>query len=441
MAYAWITFAQLRAVLAQRLADTGNQFWADAELGAYIWEALRTWNAFTAIWTADFAFTAPLTNGQIWYSVPALTGSPRARTVTDTSIYTMMEYHLLEPATGGTWTGSPQFSISDLAGALQRRRDEILQATGVNLTNGPLATTPGIRRTILPDTTLEVRRARWIPTIGTPNTLRRSDALAFEYFEPNYLQTNGTPEEYNVMSDPPLSFDVDVAPNTAGSYDLVTLQSGVVLAPPTATVLELPDDWCWLAKWAALSDLLGRDSEATDLPRADYCRKRYDSSLKLMQMLPWLFWGSVNNVPVDTASVYEMDSFAVEWDSTGSPYPAIVTAGVDFMAVAPVPPTTATPVGVGMMLVGNAPVPVLDGEFVQVSRDQVDVILDYAQHIAAFKMGGAEFLSTKPLYDNFITAAAATNSRIGELGIFRDLMLEEGQRQDENQPRYKEAMK
>jgi hypothetical protein len=435
LSYSWLTYAQMRSALAQRLADPTNKFWADTENGAYIQEALQTFNAFTGIWQVDFVFS---TANQVWYSLPFLAGTPRPRLILDSQLYSQIEYHLLEPASGQVWTGTSQFTIQDLSAALQKRQDEVLQLTGCNLANLPLNTTPGTRRTPLPTNVLEVRRARWVPTIGEVATLWRNDSLGMSYFEPLYRQTVAPPTEYNVHDGPPLSFNVDKAPNTPGLYDLIVLQSGALFNPPAANVMSLPTDWCWLAKWGALSDLLGRDSEATDRLRAQYCLQRYREGLDLMQQSPWILYGSIDNVPVDTASVYEMDSFAVEWDSNPKSYPAIVTAGVDLMAVSPVPSTTT---GVGLTVVGNMQLPVLDTDFIQLGEDQYAGVLDYAQHIASFKMGGQEFVDTADLYKNFLALCMQTNSRIEELGIFHDLMFQQGLRQDENQARFKEPVK
>jgi hypothetical protein len=128
-----------------------------------------------------------------------------------------------------------------------------------------------------------------------------------------------------------------------------------------------------------------------------------------------------------------MDSFSAEWDSDPKSYPVIVCAGIDLVARTPI--TSATN-GVGLTVVGNAPLPVLDTDFVQVPQDIADAILDYAQHVASFKMGGSEFTDTAPLYNNFIQAASETNNRISNLGIFHDLQFEQGLRQDENQERF-----
>jgi hypothetical protein len=258
------------------------------------------------------------------------------------------------------------------------------------------------------------------------------------YFEPLYRQTVAPPTEYNVHDGPPLSFNVDKAPNTPGLYDLIVLQSGALFNPPAANVMSLPADWCWLAKWGALSDLLGRDSEATDRLRAQYCLQRYREGLDLMQQSPWILYGSIDNVPVDTDSVYQMDSFSPEWDSNPKSYPAIVTAGIDLMAVSPIPTSTT---GVGITVVGNMPLPIADSDFVQLGEDQYAGVLDYSQHLASFKMGGQEFVDTADLYKNFLALCMQTNSRIEELGIFHDLMFQQGLRQDENQARFKEPVK
>ena len=433
--FAWVTFLQARQALAARLADSGNVFWSDVECGVYIREALRTWNALTEYWNTDYAFQA--NSAQTWYDLSLPVASPRRRTVTDSDIYTTIEYHLLEPPTGGTWTGTSQFNISDLQGALQRRRDELIQVSGCNIKQLPtLPTTPNTRRIYFPDSTLEPRRTRFLPdsAYGGPVTLSREDTVAFDAFNEQHLQQWIFPTAWSVITGPPLAMDVDDAPNVPGGYDVLSLQAGPIFNPPAATIVGVPDDWSWLAKWGALGDLLSRDSEATDRPRADYCIKRYLMGLEVMKASNWLVSGTIDGVPVDTPSVREMDAWEPEWQNNATAWPSLVQAGMDFLAPCP----TAAPsqiIGVSLIVVGNAPCPILDNDFVQVSRDVYDVILDYAQVLASFKMGGAEFFDTKSLEKNFFDFAAATNKRLWKMGLFADYVHDEGKRQDREQPR------
>src|SRR6516165_5898452 len=120
--YQWLTYLDARNQLSQRLYDTAKSWTTDAELGIYIQQALRLFNCLTSWWKTDYTFNP----WSVWNSFGLLADSPRKRTVTDIDCYTIMEYLLLEPPTGGTWTGTPQFDISNLSEALQKRRDEVI---------------------------------------------------------------------------------------------------------------------------------------------------------------------------------------------------------------------------------------------------------------------------------------------------------------------------
>jgi hypothetical protein len=428
--YTWLTLDQAVAALQGRLANT--QFWTYPECTVYLQESLRYWNVLTETWKADFTFNA--TAGQTWYSTGTMADSPRLQTVTDSYIYTCMQYGLLEPPTGAAaWTGTPQFSLAELQYTLQRRRDEVFQSSGCN--RGVLAgipSTPNVRRAFLPDTVLEPVRTRFVPAsgYGSPITLTREDNQAFDYFEPDYLQDDSLPSSWGVVAEPPLAFDVDTGPNVPGTYEVLTLNSGPIFAPPVPTLLGVPDDFSWLPKWGALADLLGRESEATDRPRAAYCLDRFVKGLKLMNASAWLLNANINGIPADTPSLSEQDQFDPEWQNDPSVLPAIVNAGIDFIGVCPV-----ADCGVGMTLLGNAPVPVNGGDFIQCSREVFDVILSYAQRLAVFKQGGAAFDATAELEQDFNRAALSTNARLADLGIFSDVLANQGKRQLVEVPR------
>lgn len=433
------SWVQFRQQLASRLNDPNNKFWTDQENAFYLTEALQMWNSLTAVWLADFPFQTQ--NGVVWYSVPGLSGSPRVYTVTDAYAFTLMEYHLLEPPTGETWTGTPQFNISMLQNALQRRRDETIQIGNCNIAQlNPISTSPNQRRTVLPQNVMEVRRIRYVPATGsglTPSTLWPEDGMSFQQFSPTYLQTIGRPQSYAIVSAPPLAFDVNAAAQVPGTYDVLGLLQGPQFGLAADTLLSVPDDFSWVPKWGALGDLLGGESEATDPLRASYCQNRYNDGLKLISAQQWMVLGQLNGVATDAISLTEMDTFYPEWDSSSVAPPSIIMPGVDFVGISP--PPGSSPVGVVLTLVQNAPIPANDAAAVQASPDVLDVLLDYAQHVAAFKQGGAEFTDTYPLLKNFVTAATKTNARLNEMGIFSDVLKEQSQRQTEMQPRFAES--
>jgi hypothetical protein len=426
--YSWLSLNTALAQLAQRLNDPSFVFWNQAELIFYIQQSLRMFNVLTFQNKTSFVYNSP----NLWNSLGLLAGSPRARTLTDVYCYTQMQAMLLEPMSGGTWTGTTQFNISDLSQALQTRRDEMLQVSNANQSlMASIATTPNTRRTFLPDTVIDVARARWIPKSGSPVTLYRDDTVALEFYEsPLYQISPGTPQTYQMSSEPPLSFDVDIPPSQPGTYEAIVLQSGTAFDPPTPTLLGIPDDFAWVLIWGALADLLGRESEATDRQRSAYCLKRYQDGLTLLLKTPWIMLGSVNGIACTVDSIFSSDRYMPEWDSTPATFgPAIITGGIDFIAA----PTNA---GIGLTVLGNMPVPVLGNDFLQVSRSDFDIILDLSQSLASFKMAGSEWEAALELEKRAVQACSAENSRLRSLGAFSDILVQRGQAQERDLNRY-----
>ena len=67
MPYTFLTFGQAKTRLAQRLYDASKKFFADAELGVYIKEALQTFNALANFNRAEFVF--PSQQNVSWYDL------------------------------------------------------------------------------------------------------------------------------------------------------------------------------------------------------------------------------------------------------------------------------------------------------------------------------------------------------------------------------------
>src|SRR5271157_5528479 len=90
-----------------RLGDPNMTFFQHDEIYLYLLEGLRVFNALTGFWKEEFAFTVtpPFTGN--WFAANGA-GSPRQQTLTDTDVYNLIEYHLIEPVTGENWTGTNQ---------------------------------------------------------------------------------------------------------------------------------------------------------------------------------------------------------------------------------------------------------------------------------------------------------------------------------------------
>lgn len=435
------TLGDADAALAARLYDTSGQFWPQSERFACIRETLRTWNALTGYWRADFTF--PANAASPWYDLTQVANTLRPLTVTDAELLLRMEQDLLEPATSAyplLWAGSAQFAIADLLGALGRRRDDLLGLTGCAITRSVVAAAPG--RIQLPSTTAELRRVAFLPDANlgaVPSVVWQDDLWSLNAYAPGWTTDDpGIPDSYRQSTTPPRSFEVKPQPGIPASYELLTIDNGADLTTAAATVLGVPDDWTWVIKWGALADLLSRESNAKDTVRAKYCEVRYRQGIALLTAAPALLGMRINNVPMRVDGVASADRYRTSWqgEDAGTPEVALV-AGLNLVAMCPEPDDANTTFTA--TVVRNAPLPTVVGDCVTLPRDLFDVMLDYAQHLASFKMGGAEFLATLPLLERFMQAASYYNSKLAEQGEYMKTLYALSGRDAALLPRYSEA--
>jgi len=430
-------------------------FWTSAELALYLNEALQTWNALTAYWRGDFLFNSE--PGVTWYDLTdpvAMPNTLRQMTSTYTAMFTAIQYHLLEPPVGSNpWTGSLQFTTDDFVNAGFRRTDELLSVTGCTQSR---ITVPAVAGPItLPDLVSDIRRIAYLPAafqaggygvgaygagpygysaynLSPASVLWPEDTWAEQAFNNRYtLAPAGTPLAYLQSTQQPITFQTDVPPGGAGIYELLVMQTGI-LPNTSPRVIGIPNDWVHVLKWGVLADLLSRESLAKDIPRAAYCEQRYRLGLAAMLQAPALLAMRIGNVPLQIDSVRSADLYNTSWQAQPQQKPqTALHAGLNLVALSPTPglvhSMTAT-------VVENAPLPVNPGDPVQVAREDYDVILDYAQHLAAFKQGGDEFARTMPLMQRFLKQAALYNGKLAELGEYTSMLLDQSQRERDTNP-------
>lgn len=418
--YQHTTWGQLKAAFALRLTDPTNIYWTDGELGLYLAEALRTWNVMTGFWRDTATLNTVVS--QPFYDLTTLVDgdgvSILSYTVKDQDLVTYIQYHFLEPATGSSWTGSEQFTITDLSNALRKRRDQILADTGCVVTRTTGIVLPAnVASLFLSDQIIAIRRLTFIDAIGgVSHPLFPTDILSQRNYDAANLYTPGDVYSYSSASARPTEIILVPPSSQPGTLDLVAVQTGAVLNPAAGVLLGIPDDYVWAIKWGAMADLLAKDGPARDPIRSAYCERRYQLGVELIKVAPVVVNAEINGVPLDTDSLTNMDAYQQDWQTTLG-VPDSMAAIRTLVAVAPAPDAIYS---ISFDVVCKAPVPagILaqnvtdDALFVQVGREQLDAILDYAEHLAAFKMGGEEFRATIKGAENFFNAALAYNERL-----------------------------
>jgi hypothetical protein len=150
----------------------------------------------------------------------------------------------------------------------------------------------------------------------------------------------------------------------------------------------------------------------------------------MMRRSNWFVQGFINGVVADTPSLETKDRWQIGWQEDTGQIPSIVTDGIDQFNVTP-----CAAVSVAMTVIQNAPFLDSTDTFVQIARDDWDAVLDYVQHIGAFKQGGSDFTDTLPLFDEFLQYCQRKNRRQITYGPYADVLNSAGQKQDIESPR------
>lgn len=414
MTYSHTTFAQTKTALANRLSDTGNVYWVDtagnSEIGSYIIEALRTWGLATNYWrnTGVIATTA----NTAFYDITTLTDGNGvallSRTVTDKDISKLIQYHLLEPSTGSTWTGSEQFTITDVAESLERRRDLLLSETGAVVTHATQVCPPNSGLVTFANTTMQLRRLAWTGGISAVTwPILPEDINSQRNYSTSLLNTQGIPLTYSTFSTQPLQALIAPPTNEPGTLDILSINAGTDL-DCSGIVLGVPDDMSWIVKWGALADMLGKEGPAQDLSRSYFCERRWRLGMELAKVSATVVNAAINGISLNPDAITNLDLYSPNWQ-TSTAAPVFVATLRNMAALSPCPDSVYSAT---FDVVCKAIVPTADADYIQVSKEHLQPIIDYAEHLAAFKCGGMEFRQTLRGAENFFNVALSYNQKL-----------------------------
>lgn len=438
MAYTQLTFAQLVTALSIRLGDPGKVFWIEAELESYLKEALRTWQAFSQFTALQDGFnTVANTRFYDTYAqIPAL-----QPTITDQDILQDIQRALQEPISATSWLGNTdQFSLAGVTAAIQKRRDKFFVETGMyqsfSEVTGP---TVGVSDIELNQATIDMRRAAY-KTGGMYTLLWPADTFMLTAGSQTWATVDGPPTDFTTFFGTPPTILLAPAPTAAtSSLNLITVNSGPDLAPASGpTVLGVPDDFCWIIKFGALADLLGQDGPGQDVDRATYCQSRWDDGLKLARITSFIRLGYSSGTPNFLSSMEELDSTDPDWMNEPAGPPESIALSGNILATQPIPDGVYA---LSFTIVPKFPMPSTTASFIQVGQELIDSILDYAQHLAAFKEGDGSVQETMVNYQSLVKQATMENDILRARAADFDVLSDRETLEAKERPRRRSDIK
>ena len=410
MAYATVSFYTAKAALLAML----DSYWSTDELGRYLIEALRMWQALTKSYRKRVVVGVDSTS--CFYDLRHV--SAMTWTVLDSDLISEIQYHLCEPVTGSTWT-SEQFTVGSITKYLERNRDRLLDTNCyVDRMTQYVGVGPTSRVQLTSAMVGKIRRLGWRDFDGNTYPVRRETERNLNAFMAGWVQgMSSRPVMYSESLTPPVQVQLAPVIKDVGTLDILGSLPGPSLDPSTGVEISVPDDFCWAVKYATLADMLSVDGRLQDNLRSGFCRELSDIGMSALDSAVVLN-AAVNDIPVPVDRIESIDGFNPGWQNTGVVPSAVYTAGRNMVCV-------EKPSGVhsiALDIVADMEIPHFDTDYLQIGAEHLRPVYGMAQCIANFKLGGSEFAATFPLMKEFLAAAAKVNTDLENAAPYRRLM-------------------
>lgn len=421
--YTHTTLAAAAAQLALRLSDPLSRFYTQPEQYSAIREALRLWNVTTSQ-NRERGFIRTTSAVSFYDLSTTLTTSPgsgtllRPYTITDAQIISEMNAHLLESV-----QATDMFTSAQILSALTNARDQFLADSYTVLVRRSDAVAPGSGTLDYPDTVIGIRRAVYRSYDNRYTQLLPSDERTATAFNRDW-QTTGVPRSYSIASSRPLRIRIIPPPSDLGTIESIVIASGAALTG-SGVPLGVPDDLAWGVKYGALAALFAADGPAADPPRAERANAMYRLAVAIAQKIPSILHAEIDSRPVIPSSVFRVDRFRSGWEGKTQSRPdTVALIGPDLIAA--IPPPDSAPHTIALDVVRAAPIPQLTTDYLQIGRERLSALLDFAQWICLLKVGGDELSAAEPLFTHFLTEATTFSHQRSALSSAITIMNETG---------------
>jgi hypothetical protein len=410
MPYNHTTFAQAKQRLANELGDPGKVFFTDAELGRYLIEALRWWG-LTAMYFRETGKVETVAS-QPFYQIEtslfnqAETELIQGLSVTDRELINDINYFLMEnqiSSWAGGWVGTEMFSLEEIAAILADSRDEFLKLTAC-IAQGYTVVATG-NRVDLPTDHIRILRADITPSGEGALPLWAIDQVQLHTTVRTTADPGvGRPKAYSVSYSPQLTVDLWPAPVVSSTLGIQGVKTGGTLNPTVvATPVGIPDDASFLLKYRTIADLLAGDGLARCPQISQYCEQRYEEGLEAVANYLSVLWSNDGGPRGPITSVAQWDQVRPTWRQTQGVPRTVAQLNWNTIALRPVPNGVYA---LTFETIRRAILPTSDSDFIQVGREHMQALYDYAQHIALIKSQGQEFQMSFARYESAKQAAA-----------------------------------
>jgi hypothetical protein len=212
--------------------------------------------------------------------------------LTDQTLFSMVQRKLNEPADGGQSFFTQRWTHDELVRIAADRQDALLKATHLQIgmaasgqITGVLEEQAGVGTVGLPDDWIATVALIRFPADARPYLVDLADSWSADYGDRTMVGAPGVPKVCLDAETPSRTLRLIPAPAVPAPLLLYYVPRAAVLTG-TGESCTVPDEVAWpVLQYGMLADLLGKTGRAQDLPRANYCRGRWQLGIEVTEIL------------------------------------------------------------------------------------------------------------------------------------------------------------
>lgn len=210
--------------------------------------------------------------------------------VTDQQLFSSVQRRLNEPPNGGQSFFTQRWTHDELVRTAADRQDALLKATHLQI--GMATTLPGVLEeqagnplVTLPDDWIATVALIRFPAGGRPYLVDLADSWSADYGDRTMVAAAGVPTLCLDAETPSRTLRLIPAPAVVAPLLLYYVPRAAVLTG-TGEFCTVPDELALpVLQYGILADLLSKVGRGQDLPRAQYCRQRWQLGVEVTEIL------------------------------------------------------------------------------------------------------------------------------------------------------------
>lgn len=443
--YTHTSFIEFNNLVAAKLGDINKVYWTNDEINSYIKEALQTFGFISQFWKQRLFLKTQIDKNyyDLYIDLDNISQEYIVKGSYD-DIVNLINLQLIETLSILNPI-SELYDLNNVIKYIDKRLDEFLVHTGLNIGIYELPLLAGIYKYEIPSYILDIVRISYKDSNDKYKELKKEDEGNLNYFDFDYLQDDTEPIYYTRVLDSNNLLKVYPKPINNSTLQLVCLVSrnkSLALTNDNVVYTEqllIPRDALSYIKWGVLSDLLRQDGLGQDLNRSNYCLQRWNEGLIVGKAYTSILNAYVNEVPISLDSLSDIDYFNPDWQNIiqaldGNNIPitnisSLILIGYNLFFTDIISKAIAN---IELDCVVSAPI---SSDYIEIREEYLNILLDYIVHLASFKEGFARIESTSNLLNNFLTLALSHNYRLKQQGVTIEYLLKKTKVQEEQDKR------